>query len=77
MHKCYVYMRFGTAAQIDDKKERGILYENLAQIFTNEKAPRGTRFVQRSMVNTNGSLLGIQRRLYGKQPPDPNIDRHC
>lgn len=46
MHKCYVYMRFGTAAQIDDKRERGILYENLAQIFTNEKAPRGARFVQ-------------------------------
>ena len=72
MHKCYVYMRFGTAAQIDDKRERGILYENLAQLFTNEKAPRGARFVQRSMVNTNGSLLGIQRRLYGKQSPDPD-----
>ena len=64
-------------AQIDDKRERGILYENLAQIFTNEKAPRGARFVQRSMVNTNGSLLGIQRRLYGKQSSDPDTDRHC
>ena len=39
-HKCFVYMRVGTAAQIVDQRERGIMqYENLAQIVTYEKAP--------------------------------------
>lgn len=74
-HRCFVYMRCGTAAQIDGKRERGKQYENLAQILANEKAPRGARFILRSMVNTNGSLLGIQRRLHSKQPPNPNTDR--
>ena len=44
-HRCFVYMRCGTAAQIDGKRERGKQYENLAQILANEKAPRGARSV--------------------------------
>lgn len=38
-----------------------LAYENLAQINSHEKAPRGAGVIQRSMVYSDGSLLGIQR----------------
>lgn len=48
--RCLVYMRVGTAAQIVDEKERGNHDENLAQIYTDEKAARRTWPLQRVVV---------------------------
>lgn len=69
-HKCFVYMRVGTASQIVD--ERGKPHENLAQITTNEKAARGVWPIQGCMVVPDGSLLGVQRRLHCQQSADPH-----
>ena len=62
--RCLVYMRVGTAAQIVDEKERGNHDENLAQIYTDEKAARRTWPLQRVVVCSDGPVLVVQRWLH-------------
>ena len=65
-HKCFAYFRVATAEQIVENRERGKLHENLAQIYSDEETSRRTGPLPRSMVLPDGSLLGIQRWLYGQ-----------
>lgn len=49
---------------IVDEKERGNHDENLAQIYTDEKAARRTWPLQRVVVCSDGPVLGVQRWLH-------------